>query len=308
MLLAVCMSAGARPSLAQGPGRLVAIVNDEAISEYDLDQRVKMNAMLNDERGTKQQQRKKALEELIDNNLKRQEAKRLKLAVTEKDVDDSYASMSKRAGVSEEAWAQRLKKYGVAISTIKKEINASLSWRRVVQARFGRRIQVENNDIDREYQKLLKEPKPSRTFYVLRNVLLPMQQNAPQAVLNTRLRDAADIIRKFRGCNRIGQAVANKFGVKILGVQNVPVEALPAKMRQALDRAGPGRAVGPAPSRDGIIVIGYCSRKVIEAPDITRESVERQLLYRKFDRIGAQFLGDLKRDAVIEYKLEDLRS
>lgn len=310
VLLIAAVAALGRPTplLAQGTGRLVAIVNDEAISAFDLDQRIKMNRTLNNTKGSAQQQRQAALSQLIDNILKRQEATRLNLGVTAADVDQSYDSMASRAGVSQQVWATRLKKGGIVVKTIKQEVESSLSWRRVVRVRFGRRIQVENADVDREYRRALQNPRKSQKFYVLRRILLPLEKGAPQELLRTRLADAQRIIGRFRGCGRIRKAISGIFNVKILGTQTVPREGVPGPLRKVLDRAGPGKAVGPGNSPQGVIIIAFCDRKTVEAEQITREAVEQRLLYRKFDRIGQQFLSDLKRDSIIEYKDLGLRS
>ncbi len=293
---------------AQGSGRLMAIVNDEAITEYDLDQRVRMNKTLNGATGSKRKLRQAALGELIDNILKRQEAKRLKLNVTAADIDQSYQRMSDRAGVTKNAWALRLKSGGVTIKTIKQEIDASLSWRRVVQTRFGRRIQVENTDVDREYQKALGVPRKSQSFYVIRRLVLPLKTTASEIQVSITADKAKQILAKFRGCGRIKQAIAGMGRVKIDAAQTIPVSEAPNELRQALNKVGPGKAIGPGRTKEGVFIIGYCELKRVQAEEITREAVEQRLLYRKFDRIGSQFLGDLKRDAVIEYKDAELRS
>ena len=312
LFAALCLGALliAAPSqlMAQGSGRLIAIVNDEPISEYDLSQRIKMNKTLSSAKGSPQQQRKAALKELIDNVLKRQEANRLKLTVKPADVERSFQNMANRAGISQQAWSSRLKSGGVAVGTIRQEIQSSLSWRRVVQARFGRRIQVETIDVDREYERALAKPGKSQKFYVLQRILLPHQKNAPQPLVRTRLAEAHRIIKRFKGCGGAKKAASGIFNVKIQKKQTVPAEAVPKDLRRALDKAGPGRAVGPGPSPGGVILIAYCNRKIVEAPKITREQVEQQLLYRRFDRIGETFLADLRRDAVIEYKSDEGRS
>ncbi len=308
LITVVVTAAGSAPSFAQGSGRLVAVVNDEAISEFDLVQRVKMNITLNGSQGSKQRQRQAALAELVENILKLQEAKRLNLGVSAAEVEESYKGMAARAGVSQEAWAQRLRKGGVAVKTIEKEIEASLSWRRVVRARFGQRIQVENTDIDREYQKALQNPPKSQNFYVLRRILLPLEKNAPQAQLNMRLGEGQRIVQRFKGCGQIKKATSGIFNVRILGSQSVPRANIPPDLLKVLDRAGPGRAVGPGPSPQGVMLIAYCGQKKVEAPVITREAVEQRLLLTKVGRIGHKFLSDLKRDAVIVYKDLGLRS
>ena len=306
--LGALVHAAQAPLLAQGSGRLIAIVNDEPISEYDLSQRVKMNKTLSSAKGSRAQQRKAALKELVDNILKRQEANRLKLAVKPADVERSFQNMANRAGISQKAWSSRLKSGGVAVSTIRQEIQSSLSWRRVVQARFGRRIQVETIDVDREYERALAKPGTSQKLYILQRIVLPLQKDAPQPLVRTRLAEAHRIIKRFKGCASAKKAASGIFNVKVQKRQTVPVEALPKDLKRALDKAGPGKAVGPGPAPGGVIIIAYCERKIIEAPKITRDAVEQQLLYRKFDRIGEQFLADLRRDAVIEYKNDEGRS
>lgn len=305
LLTACCLWAG--PSVAQGPGRLIAIVNDQAISEYDLDQRVRLNATLNGVNGSLAQQRRAALDDLISNILKRQEAKRLGLGVTTEQIEKSYQGMAERAGVSQAAWSARLKKGGVAIKTVKQEIDASLSWRRVVRARFGRRIQVENADVDREYKRALKQPRKSEYLYVIRRILLPLKQNANNIQLSIASENARQIVARFNGCGRIRHAV-DGIQARIQAAQSIPRSQAPADLRQALDQAGPGKAIGPGRGPDGVFVIAYCEAKKVEEPPVTRETIEQQLLYRKFDRIGSQLLSDLKRDAIIEYKTADLRS
>jgi len=308
LFLGAMIVAAQAPLKAQGSGRLIAIVNDEPISEYDLSQRIKMNKTLSSAKGSRAQQRKTALKELVDNVLKRQEANRLKLAVKPDDVERSFQNMASRAGISQQAWSARLKSGGVAVSTIRQEIQSSLSWRRVVQARFGRRIQVETIDVDREYERALAKPGKSQKFYILRRIVLPLQKGAPQPLVRTRLGEAHRIIQRFKGCAGAKKAASGIFNVKVQKRQTVPAEALPKDLKRALDKAGPGKAVGPGPSPGGVIIIAYCERKIIEAPKITRDAVEQQLLFRKFDRIGEQFLADLRRDAVIEYKSDEGRS
>ena len=262
---------------AQGTGRLIAIVNDEAITEYDLDQRVRLNKTLNGVQGTSRQLRQAALTELIDNILKRQEAKRLQLGVTAAEIDASYQRMSERAGVTKQAWAARLKSGGVTVKTIKQEIDASLSWRRVVQTRFGRRIQVLNTDIDREYQKALETPKKSQRFYVIRRLILPLRPDASEIQVSITADKAKQLMTRFRGCGRIKQAIAGLGRVKIDSPQTIPVSEAPGELRQALNKVGPGKAIGPGRTKEGVFIIGYCELKRVEEQEITREAVEQAI-------------------------------
>jgi peptidyl-prolyl cis-trans isomerase SurA len=304
LMLGVCVA----QSQAQGSGRLVAIVNDEPISEYDLDQRVRFNKTLKGSQGSTAQLRRQALRELIDNVLRRQEAKRYELGVTAEELEANYQGMATRAGVTTAAWEARLRDGGVDASTVKSEVESSLSWRRVVNLRFGQRINVENEDVDREYQRVLQETVATRHVYVIQRVLLPIESNAATALRNTRLQEAHAIMQKINGCGSIGNATSGVFNTRTLGRQSIPAEAMPAELRNALNQAGVGRAVGPGPTPEGVMIFVYCNRETIEEAAPTREQVEEELTYRRFDRIGEQFLRDLRRDAIIEYRDPELAS
>ncbi len=293
---------------AQSSGSLVAIVNDEPISEYDVSQRVQFNKTMRGARGGSLQLRQEALRELIDNTLKRQEAERFSLGVTDLQVDQSLEGMAARAGASTHDWSAGLRSEGIEIKTVREEIQSSLAWRRVVTLRFGRRIQVETEDVDREYQVVEETSAQVRYVYVIQRILLPLESDATSQLRQARLRDAHTVMGRISGCRSISNATSGVFNKRIFNAQRIPAEGLSGPLKRALDQVGPGHAIGPAPDPGGVLVIVYCNRESIEAPRPTREQVEDALLQRKFDRIGEQFLRDLRRDAIIEYRDPELAS
>ncbi len=310
----VCVLALAISSLsgsvafAQSTGRIVAIVNDEPISEYDLDQRVRFNETIRGVRMASDQLRRESMQELVDNTLKRQEANRFEMGVTQATVDENYNSMATRAGVSQEQWLRQLNDGGIEVTTIKLEVESSLSWRRVVTARYGQLIQVETEDVDRAYARVLDNPVAPTYIYEIQRILLPIESNASTQLRNTRLQEAHGIMQRINGCGSIGNATSGVFNVRTLGRQGIPSDALPAELKNALNQAGVGRPVGPGPTGDGVVIFVYCNLETIAAPVPTRDQVEEELRYDKFDRIGEQFLRDLRRDAIIEYRDPELAS
>jgi peptidyl-prolyl cis-trans isomerase SurA len=307
-VIALMIAVAPHQAVAQSSGRLVAIVNDEPISEYDVDQRVRFNKTLRGARGSTTDLRRQALRELIDNALRRQEATRFELGVSDAEVEQSYQGMATRAGVTTAAWEARLREGGIDVSTVKEEVSSSMSWRRVVNMRFGRRIQVETEDVDREFQRVQQNPGQTRYVYVIQRILLPLDNTANTALRNTRLQEAHQIMGRINGCGSVTSATSGVFNTRTLGRQNIPAEAMPAELKRALDQAGIGKPVGPGPTPEGVMIFVYCNRETIEAPVITREQVEEELLYQRFDRIGEQFMRDLRRDAIIEYRDPDLAS
>lgn len=85
------------PVLASGTAahaqQIVALVNGDPVTSYDVSQRQLMHSLIE----RKPVSAKEALEELIDDRIKIQQASRLKLDVDQKDVDRMYASVAERS-------------------------------------------------------------------------------------------------------------------------------------------------------------------------------------------------------------------
>ena len=83
---------------AQDVQKIVAIVNDEIISGYDLNQRIALTIVMSgfpDTQETRQQLRKPTLAKLIDDRLKSQEAKKNNLSISDEDVNRALTSFDK---------------------------------------------------------------------------------------------------------------------------------------------------------------------------------------------------------------------
>ena len=84
---------------AQDLQRIVAVVNDEVISLYDLSTRTRLNMAssgLEDSAAIRRQVQAQTLRALIDERLQAQEAQRLNLSVTQAEIDSSIARIEQQ--------------------------------------------------------------------------------------------------------------------------------------------------------------------------------------------------------------------
>jgi len=87
---------------AQQSLRIAAVVNDEVISIYDLETRIALLLVSTNQKNTPENRRRLApqvLRTLIDEKLKLQEAKRLAISVSEREVNDSFDIIEKRSNL-----------------------------------------------------------------------------------------------------------------------------------------------------------------------------------------------------------------
>jgi peptidyl-prolyl cis-trans isomerase SurA len=91
----------------------------------------------------------KAQDELIDEKIKLQEAKKLSAVATDEEVSTFVRSIAERNKMTEAQFGTHLKGMGVDIQTMKSRFRAEISWREVIRRKFGNQIAITNRDVDR---------------------------------------------------------------------------------------------------------------------------------------------------------------
>lgn len=150
IILAVALLCSAMPPAAAQNMRIVAVVNDEMISGYELEQRMRLVAGGAPLPGGEQRNRLAAqvLRTMIDERLQLQEAKRLNVRVEQKEIDEALARLAKQNNIAPVQIAERLKSDGLNIETLEKQIEATIAWTKVVRRRAARFAVVAEDEID----------------------------------------------------------------------------------------------------------------------------------------------------------------
>ncbi len=159
--------------------KIVAVVNDEAISEVDLNGRLKLALLAGNYPDTPEVREKlepQVLRSLIDDQLRVQEAKRLKLSVDREEVDNEIKLTAEQNHQTLDQLKASLVKEGVPFSTFEKEITAQTAWRKVVQKEIRRRIEVTDAEIDSAYTRMMTSI--SKPQYLVAEIFLPVDSPA----------------------------------------------------------------------------------------------------------------------------------
>ncbi len=286
--------------------RLVVVVNDHPITDYDVDQRMRLNEVLGNSSGSEAQQRKAALEGLIDDVIKRAEAKRLNLEPTEQQVAEAIERMARNTGSTVDGLTAILRPKGVSMNTLRQYVSASLAFNWIANRQYNIQVNVDPSEIDRRLASMKSDPRFKPVLvYELQEVALPVEQLGDamaDQLFQARAVEAQQLIQRFTGCANTRAAASGIFNVKISDVVKVPADQLPNDMKKALEDAGPGKLLGPMRIADGIQFIAFCRRTTVETPPPTREMVENQLHNEKYQLASQRILRDLRRSAYIDYK------
>jgi len=291
--------------------RVYVTVNDTPITGYDISQRARLNSLLGYSRGSGKAARKQAMRELIDDVIRMKEAKKNNVDISDKRILDTIGGMAKASGSNLEGFKSRLRKSGVAFSSLKKQVKANLASRWLLQSKGQSNIKVDDAAVDRKLRKINSDPRRQGvTVYMLRQVDLPVEQTSPamaQQLTMARAAEAQQIAAKYRGCRSLKKAARGFYNVKVGRRIEADSRKLPKQMRKALRAAGTRKLIGPMRTRQGIQMIAFCGTRRIQPPKVSRAQVKNSLLNAKFSQASERVMRDLRRQAFIDYKDNSLR-
>jgi peptidyl-prolyl cis-trans isomerase SurA len=320
VLLAVLVSANPMgmtlPAFAEGQG-VVAVVNDQAITELDITQRIALLKIVGDVSG-KPLTRKRVLQMLIDEQIKIAEAKKFRFAPTDAEITAHIERVSKGMGTSSADLEARLRKQGVGKAAFRSYVGAQIGFNRIISSKYRADIKISAQDVDRKFasikseltervNKVMSDPRMKPvTVYTLMEINLPVEADDAM-LLQARAVEAAQVMQRLKGCGNVKAASSGVFNVKAGKQIEADASKLPKELKAALDKAGPGRAVGPMRVKNGIQLLAYCGSRKLTPPKPkfempTRQQVENALINEKYDSFEEDYMKTARNSVYIEYR------
>ena len=135
--------------------RATAIVNDEIITQTDIDQRLALflasqNVQFSPEEAA--QLRQQVLRNLIDETLQIQAAKDRKIELDRRDIDRYYERFAQQFGHTGRSFTEYLRTIGASERTVKRQIEGELAWTQI-QRRLPN-FSIGNEEVNRRIEQL----------------------------------------------------------------------------------------------------------------------------------------------------------
>ncbi|MFC3303730.1 peptidylprolyl isomerase [Parvularcula lutaonensis] len=165
-------------AMAQRPigDAVAATVNDHPISTFDVQQRVRLMLVTSGGQmppGAERQFQEQALRDLIEEELKRQEAARFEVEIPDSEIDQELAQIAAQNGGSIETLARELAAAGIAIEKLREKIRADNAWQTLVRGRFRNRVSITDGEIDDMLEEMRAEAQQEQ--FLLSEICLPVE-------------------------------------------------------------------------------------------------------------------------------------
>lgn len=240
-ILTVCLSllVGATAAQAQNPFAPVIEVNEDVITQYELDQRQRFLRVISPANAGSETVR----EELINDKLRRQAIQRLGLELTDAEIEEGMVEFAGRANLTVDEFLQALGQRGVERQTFRDFVAVGIAWRDLVRARYGSRVEISEAEVDRA---LNATAAGSGVRVLLSEIILPAPPPQQEAVLARAERIAQSTTEaEFSSFARRFSATASRERGGRLNW--TPLSQLPATLRPLILALGPGEVTQPIP-------------------------------------------------------------
>ena len=246
--------------------------------------------------------KKQALEELIDERLKLQEAKRLTLNVSDEEADKVFKGIAERNKMTEAQFTEHLKNQGIDARTMKSRLRAQQVWRDVIRRKFGPQISVTARDVDKYVEAAGSAGGEDQTELQLQKITLAVPGKIDQKVMAKRLEEAEALRRKFGGCKGMKALAATAANAQYQDMGFTKAAAVAEPTRSLLLSAKDGEMVPGSLAQSGVELYAVCGRRTVKADEQKRQQAQEELTMKEFEVLARRHMRDLRQDAMIEYK------
>lgn len=192
----VAIIVAALPSIAQKEVGIAAIVGDSAISNVDLQERMKIAIFASSLPKSKDLEEKllpQILRNLVDERLYMKEAENLGVEVTKEDIANVVADIEKRNGIQAGKFNDYLKFNDISPNTMLEQIRSQLTWNKLVSRKVRPQISVTDKEIDEKLEHVSKQAGAEEVN--ISEILLPVD-NAED---DKKIKDIADkLVKQLR--------------------------------------------------------------------------------------------------------------
>jgi peptidyl-prolyl cis-trans isomerase SurA len=285
----------ASPAAADSSIRV--LVNDKAITSFDIAQRVKLMGLAHEKGGVKD-----ATDQLINELIELDDAKKHGFVISDTRVNDAYTRIGQNMKMTPDQLTKALESQGIIADTLKRRIRAQITWTQLIQAKSRAESSIKSSDITKALLSDSKPDKGQTTEFTLQTILFVVPKGSPAGYSAERRREAEGYRLRFAGCDK---SIDQAKGLKDVVVRNLG-------RRTALELTGAdgkdvqntpvGKTTSPESVDEGVQLVAVCATRSIAADSLARDDIENKLMAEQTKGVGDQYLKELRGKAVIQYR------
>ncbi len=159
IILMLITSLFGKEILAQETQSISVIVNDEVISRYDVNQRVRLILVTSGIPPTEENLKRietQSVKALINERIQLQEASKLEVPESQEEIQLMLDRIARGNQTTSEGIIENITSQGVKVDTLISQIKSELLWNKIVRGRFGSYINISDDEINIVYDRTIE--------------------------------------------------------------------------------------------------------------------------------------------------------
>ena len=272
------------------------LVNDIPITEYDVNQRRRLDMLGS---GGKPVSRDQAIEELIDQLVEAIEAQRQNVGVPDSQVDAAYANIAQHMKMTPASLTKALASQGIDGLSLKKRLRSQMVWQTLVQRRTVAKAKVTSQDI-KEALAAKGDGTATATEYELQQIIFVVPKGSPEGFFSQRWNQAQGYRQRFAGCDKSIDQATSLHDVVVKSMGRHTSADFSGPLADALQKAKVGDTTPPQRTEEGVQLVAVCSAHDIQSNAQARTEAENSLYIKQAADLGKDYLQELRKQAIIE--------
>ena len=300
-MLALVLLGGATPGHAQ----VAVMVNGEPITDFDVEQRTKLDFLTTHKAATRQE----VIQELVDQKLKIREAKQYGVDPTSNDIDEAFGQMGTRMRLSSDQLSKVLEAQGIRPDTLKQRIKSEMVWTALVRGRFKESLQVSEKEVNAAAGAAtdVKDDKDAKTStesfeYKMQPIVLIVPKGSSPAAIELRRKEAETLRGRIQTCDEANALFKSMQNAAIRDAVVRTSADMPAPLREVLDKTPIGHLTEPELTKQGVEMVALCSRKPTTVDTPRKKEIRDKMFSDKFEAKSNSYLNQIRKAAMIEYR------
>jgi peptidyl-prolyl cis-trans isomerase SurA len=242
--------------------------------------------------------RENAKKELIEEQIKLQDARRNGAAPDESMVEDLVKDIAQRNKMTSAEFTKHFAGMGVDIMTLKARFRAQLAWTDAVRRQYGHLTQPSQRQLDQALVNF--SGGEDQVELQLHRIVMPVPPKLDQKAMAQKLSEAEQLQRQFKTCGGVAALAAKVQGARHENMGSRSASSFQEPTRSMLLAAQENTMVPPAMTSSGIELYAVCGRKVIKAAELKRNQLANEERQGAFERLSRNHLRKLMDNAIIE--------
>lgn len=270
---------GAQQSAAQPLNAIEVLVNDEPISSFDINQRLRLVIAISGGVNSQEeflQVREQVIRSMVDERLQMQEAAEVELNIEQERLDEFFARRAEGVGQEPQQFAEALKAIGSSKETMQSQMEAEIVWSQLVQGRLGAFVSVSDEEVEAYIQRIYDNR--GKFEYRLGEIVLLADSPEQAAAVEANALQLVEQVRNGAAFREVAQQLSASSSAAVGGDLGwVTVDELDPSYRDKVIESEVGKVLDPIRTPGGYIILALSDRRRV----LSIDPLDAQVLLRQ---------------------------